>query len=75
MKGFQFKKKNGLPPLKCVLRLSYVVRWSIYGHFMDFRVTGFLCTFFFFTEKLAQLFFLKEVEPSPEHNDKTSSIW
>ena len=35
-------KKNSLPYLKCVLRLSCVVQGPIYGHFMGFYVNGFL---------------------------------
>ena len=35
-------KKNSLPYLKCVLRLSYVVHGPIYGRFMGFYVNGFL---------------------------------
>ena len=34
--------KNSLPYLKCVLRLSCVVHWPIYGRFMGFHVNGFL---------------------------------
>ena len=34
--------KNGLPHLKCVLRLSCVVHGPIYGRFMGFYVNGFL---------------------------------
>ena len=37
-----FNKKNSLPYLKCVLRLSYVVHGPIYGRFMGFYVNGFL---------------------------------
>ena len=36
------KKKNSLPYLKCVLRLSCVVHGPIYGRFMGFYVNGFL---------------------------------
>ena len=32
------KKKNSLPYLKCVLRLSCVVHGPIYGRFMGFYV-------------------------------------
>ena len=35
-------KKNSLPYLKSVLRLSYVVHGPIYGRFMGFYVNGFL---------------------------------
>ena len=35
-------KKNSLPYLKCVLRLSCVVHGPIYGRFMGFYVNGFL---------------------------------
>ena len=38
------KKKNSLPYLKCVLRLSCVVHGPIYGRFMGFYVNGFLST-------------------------------
>ena len=34
--------KNSLPYLKCVLRLSCVVKGPIYGRFMGFYVNGFL---------------------------------
>ena len=34
--------KNSLPYIKCVLRLSCVVRGSIYGRFMGSTVNGFL---------------------------------
>ena len=34
------KKKNSLPDLKCVLRLSCVVYRPIYGRFMGFYVNG-----------------------------------
>ena len=34
--------KNSLPHLKCVLRLSCMVHWPIYGHFMGFYANGFL---------------------------------
>ena len=37
-----FNKKNSLPYLKCVLRLSCVVHVPIYGRFMGFYVNGFL---------------------------------
>ena len=37
-----FNKKNSLPYLKCVLRLSCVVHRPIYGRFMCFYVNGFL---------------------------------
>ena len=33
--------KNSLPYLKCVLRLSHVVLWPIYGRFMGFYVKVF----------------------------------
>ena len=33
-------KKNSLPYLKCVLRLSCVVHGPIYGRFMGFHVKG-----------------------------------
>ena len=36
------KKKNSLPYLKCVLRLSCVVHGPSYGRFMGFYVNGFL---------------------------------
>ena len=36
------KKKNSLPYLKCVLRLSCVVQGPIYGRFMGFHVNDFL---------------------------------
>ena len=39
-----FNKKNSLPYLKCVLRLSCVVHGSIYGHLIGFDVTGILAT-------------------------------
>ena len=35
-------KKNSLPYLQCVLRLSCVVHGPIYGRFMGFYVNGFL---------------------------------
>ena len=35
-------KKNSLPYLKCVLRLSCVVHAPIYGRFMGFYVNCFL---------------------------------
>ena len=35
-------KKNSLPYLNCVLRLSCVVHGPIYGRFMGFYVNGFL---------------------------------
>ena len=35
-------KKNSLPYIKCVLRLSCVVHGPIYGRFMGFYVNGFL---------------------------------
>ena len=36
------KKKNSLPYLECVLRLSCVVHGPIYHRFMGFDVNGFL---------------------------------
>ena len=41
-KDFNKKKKNSLPYLKCVFRLSCVVHGPIYGRFMSFYVNGFL---------------------------------
>ena len=35
-------KKNSLPYLKCVVRLSCAVHGPIYGRFMGFNVKGFL---------------------------------
>jgi len=34
--------KSSFPYLKCVLRLSCLVHWPIYGRFVGFYVNGFL---------------------------------
>ena len=38
----RISKKDSLPYLKCVSRLSCVVHGPIYGRFMGFYVNGFL---------------------------------
>ena len=41
-KNERISMKNGLPYIKCVLRLSCVVHGHIYGRFMGCTVNGFL---------------------------------
>ena len=63
-KYFNLKKRLTLLKM-CVTSFLYVVRWSIYDHFMGFRVTGFLCTFFFSPKSGHSYFSWRRLSPLP----------